>query len=316
VLGAGIWSHHPATPTPAEQEFANLSVLMYGIKAFNFYMLVERERWQGSPITRHAGYRPEFAPFYRDFLEFLRSYQFWNFQRRPRALVLLSYDLERFEAANSTLNFGYTDLYRLPSELFCDARDLGLRWDHLAGEWLSTLKTCLRTACIDYDLADTHLGLERMQRYPLVFLQSADFMDASDQRVVADYLAAGGDLVIGPGVPYLDAYLRPCDILAASGRFRQTSEAQLAKVVAELIPPGEFHVHDARIDLVPHFFADRQLLFVSNPTPDRVSTQLEFVGARRFGPAWGSGATRHAREGLDVQLEPCSIQVWEVEPAQ
>ena len=27
---------------------------MNGIKAFNFYMLVERERWQGSPITRHG----------------------------------------------------------------------------------------------------------------------------------------------------------------------------------------------------------------------------------------------------------------------
>ncbi|MBV9547998.1 MAG: beta-galactosidase, partial [Chloroflexi bacterium] len=36
-LGAGLWSHHPATATPAEHEFVTLSTLMYGLKAFNFY---------------------------------------------------------------------------------------------------------------------------------------------------------------------------------------------------------------------------------------------------------------------------------------
>ena len=88
---------------------------MYGIKAFNFYMLVERDRWQGSPITRHGTLRPDHAPFYRRFTDFLERQQFWRFFRKPQALVLLNYDLGRFAAANSRLNYGHSDLLGLPT---------------------------------------------------------------------------------------------------------------------------------------------------------------------------------------------------------
>ena len=46
--GAGLWWFHSRTHTPAEEEFTILSGLMHGLKALNFYMLVERDRWQGS----------------------------------------------------------------------------------------------------------------------------------------------------------------------------------------------------------------------------------------------------------------------------
>jgi len=92
-FGAGLWSHHFLTPTPAEQEFVDLCALMYGIKAFSFYMLVERDRWQASPITRHGDNRPDYAPFYCELLSFLTRFEFSRFVRRPRVLVLLNYDL-------------------------------------------------------------------------------------------------------------------------------------------------------------------------------------------------------------------------------
>ncbi len=65
-FGCGLWAHHPKTFTPDEHEFVTLSAFMHGLKAINYYMLVERERWQGSPITRHGEFRPEVMPFYRD----------------------------------------------------------------------------------------------------------------------------------------------------------------------------------------------------------------------------------------------------------
>jgi beta-galactosidase len=281
--GAGIWSHHVATPTPLEQEFADLCALMYGVKAFSFYMLVERERWQGSPITRHAELRPEYAPFYAQLLEFLQRVEFWSFRREPRALVLLNYDLGRYEAANSTMNLAHTDLFGLPPELFDDTRDLGLRWDRAAVPWLAALKAQLRGASIDYDLSDTHLDLDRLRRYPVVFAQSADFLDAADQRRLLEYARGGGRLVLGPAAPYLDPYLRPCSVLADaanSGAVRVVSEADLPAAVSQILPPAEFRVEDSRLDLVPHYHAARLLLFVSNPTPDRVSTRVCFAGSR------------------------------------
>jgi beta-galactosidase len=317
--GAGIWSHHVATPTPPEQEFVNLCALMYGVKAFSFYMLVERERWQGSPITRQGEYRPEYAPFYADLLVFLQRVEFWNFKREPRALVLLSYDLGRYEAANSTLNVAHSDLFGLPPELFDDTRDLGLRWDRAAVPWLAALKSKLSEASIDYDMSDTHLDLARLQHYPVVFVQSADFLDAADQRCLVEYARAGGCLVMGPGVPYLDGYLRPCGVLKrelAAGHVRQASQADLGAVVAEVLPRAEFRVDDPRLEVVPHRDASRTLLFVSNPTAECVSTRVRFDGSRRFTSAWGapSGAV-DAHDLFEVSLNGYTIQIWEVERA-
>ncbi len=304
-LGAGVWAHHVATPTPAEQEFVNLSVLMYGIKAFNFYMLVERDRWQGSPITRQGECRPEYADFYTRFTRFLNQIEFWRFSRAPRVIVLLSYDLERFEAANSTLNFGHTDLLELPPALFDDTRDLGLKWDRAAVSWLSTLKDALHRACIDYDLADTHIAPKRLERYDVVFIQTCDFMSAADQEHLRPYRDR---LVLGPGVPYLDEYLRPHHALEG---VRHVAESDLPGFVGTF-PSTDFQLDDPRLDLVLHRDGARQLLFVSNPTTDAITSRMRFSGRRTFTSAWGSSRSMSSNAELEVALDPWQVQVWHV----
>jgi beta-galactosidase len=293
---------------------------MYGVKAFSFYMLVERERWVASPITRHAAYRSEYAPFYADLLAFLERFEFWSFKRKPRALVLLSYDLGRFEAANSTLNLAHADLLGLPSELFDDTRDLGLRWNQAAAPWLAALKGELRRLGADYDLSDTHLSLERLRQYPVVFVQSADFFDAADQARLLDYALGGGQLVIGPGAPYLDAYLRPFSALADSAsrtEIRVLSEADLSAALADLLPPAEFRVSDSRLDLVPHYRGDDLLVFVCNPTPDRISAHVCFTGQRTFGAAWDpTSPSVSVRDEFAVEVDGYSVQIWHVERAE
>jgi beta-galactosidase len=303
-LGAGLWSHHPATPTPAEHEFSVLSALMYGIKAFSFYMLVERDRWQGSPITRHGTLRPEYAPFYARLTSFLHQQQFWRFFRAPRALVLLNYDLGRAAAANARLNYGHADLLGLPPELFRETPDLGFRWDVYSETWPNQVMETLRRHSLDFDLADTHVGSERMARYSVVFAHAADFMAVQDQQRLA---AFHGALVLGPGVPYLDSRLRPCRIL---DRFSPTSEAALAVTVSRLIPKAEYCTDDARAEVVPHHDGERTLLFVSNPTPEAVCATLCFEGARQLACVWGPPRSEHAQGELRVELPGYSVQVW------
>jgi beta-galactosidase len=312
-LGAGLWSHHPVTPVTEEHEFVTLSVLMYGIKAYSFYMLVERERWQGSPITRHGEQRPDHAPFYRRLTEFLHRYEFWRFFRRPRAVVLLNYDLGRFAAANSRLNYGHADLLGLPEELFHDTPNLGFRHavhgeslSHDGSTWPGRVMALLQARSLDYDLADTHLGADRLARYAVVFAQGADFMDAADQQRLAEYR---GQLVVGPGVPYLGGRFEPCTILP--GTVQATGEAALPAVVAAL-PSAPFMADDPRLEVVPHYDGERTLLFLSNPTPDALRTVVRFAGARTFTSAWQSLAEVYARGELPVELPGYTVHIWDV----
>jgi beta-galactosidase len=301
-----LWSHHPATPTPEEHEFSVLSALMYGIKAFSFYMLVERDRWQGSPITRHGTLRPEYAPFYKRLTTFLDVQNFWRFSRQPSTLVLLNYDIGRFAAANSRLNYAHADLLGLPVELFRETPDLGFRWDVYSETWPTHVQDLLRRRSIDFDLADTHVGAERLARYPVVFAHAADFMAQQDQQRLA---AFAGKLVSGPGVPYLDESLRLCGALSA---LKPTPEHDLPAQIDRLLPSPEYRMADARLEVVPHRDGARTLLFVSNPTPEMVCGALCFDGSRELECVWGSPRTERANGDLQLDLPGYTVQVWSV----
>jgi beta-galactosidase len=329
-LGCGIWSHHALTSTPDEQEFITLLTLMYGLKAFNLYMLVERERWQGSPITRHGTFRSEYAAFYQRMLSFARRYQLWSLRRDPRALLLLNYDLGRYAALASTLHFAHADLYGLPGDLFTVDLPLDFQWD-VAREadhgrydnWLGTAIRSFESRSLDYDLSDTHSSLSRLCRYPLVFVPTVDFMDADDQARLLAYVEQGGQLVIGPGLPSLDPALRSCEVLKAyivapgrtaygEGSIWWIGQDEVSTVVEQLVSPGEYLCDNAQLLLVQQKNARHILLFLANPMAQTQEAVIHFSGPRRFTDIWSELPSRWGRETITLELEPYTVQIWEV----
>lgn len=329
-FGCGIWSHYPLTPTPDEQECITLLALMYGLKAFSLYMLVERERWQGSPITRHGCFRPEYADFYRRLLTFAHQYRLWSMRRSPGALVLLNFDLGRYAALASSLHYAHTDLYGFPRELFTVDLDPGFRWD-VAREaddrrydnWLGTVVAALEAQQQDYDFADTHVDQERLCRYPLVFVPTVDFMNEEDQVRLLAYVEQGGQLVLGPGLPYLDPALRSCEVLQkyltqpgkteiGRGSVWWVSQQEVPTAVERLASPGEYRCDDPQVQLVLQKNAEHTLLFLANPTACPRETLLRFSGSRCLRSVWGEPCNRSEEGAIAMQLEPYTVQIWEV----
>src|SRR5690606_26128793 len=161
-----------------EHEFVTLAAYMHGLKALNYYMLVERERWQGCPITRHGTLRPDYASFFQRLRDFLARYPIWEFQRDCDTLVLFNYDLGRHVALTSTLHLAHADLLGLPGELFQLEPELGLARDPVReadpghdDSWLGALTRDLTRRGVDYDYADTHVDPDALGRYRLVCVQ-------------------------------------------------------------------------------------------------------------------------------------------------
>jgi beta-galactosidase len=328
-FGSGIWSHHPQTPTPAEQEFVTLAALMYGMRAVNFYMLVERERWQGSPITRHGAYRSDYADFYRRLSAFLQRYPLGAFSRQTPVVVLHNYDLKRYEAMASTLHYAHADLLRLPQELGVVDLDLGFRWDvgqeaktHGADTWLGQVFRQLKQQQIDYDIADSHIDPQRLQRYPVACIPTVDFMDVSDQQRLLDYVAAGGCLIMGPGVPYLDSNLRPCSVLGTviqdpgevafeGGRIIWAPADALALTLARCLPSPPIWWDTPAVDVVEQVGEQQRLLFVANPQDQDQSVTITFDKPRCLTPVWGASSEAAQGSQLALNLAPFTIQIWE-----
>src|SRR6185503_726735 len=229
---------------------------------------------------------------------FLHQYRFWQFKRQRRVLVVLNYDLGRYAAMASTLNYAHADLYNLPPELFEVDLNLGLRCNPLAeskedvpGGWLHTLLRELENHGVDYDLADTHLGLERLSGYPLVCLSAGDFMDIGDQRRLLQYVEAGGTLLIGPEMPYLDPVLQPGSVLGqylkspgtvsvGHGRIVWVPTPRLESELTPFLPQPEYRCTAPQVDLAVHQDGQRALLFAANPSTAPVEARLMFDGPR------------------------------------
>ncbi len=303
---------------------------MYGMRAVNFYMLVERERWQGSPITRHGAYRPGYADLYQRLSAFLQHYPPGTFSRQPPVVALLNYDLGRYAAMASTLHYAHVDLLNLPDELSKVDLDLGFRWDvareadhHRSDNWLGEVFTQLKQRQIDYDIADSHIAPQRLQRYPVACIPTVDFMDAADQQRLLDYVAAGGCLIMGPGVPYLDSNLHPCSVLSAaapesgevtfgSGRIIVASTNDLA-ALAQRLPAPTLQWNAPGVDIVEHVGQTQRLLFIANPQNRPQQVTITFETSRRLTPVWAGASEVACGTQLTLDLAPYTIQVWETQ---
>jgi beta-galactosidase len=330
-FGCGLWSHHPKTFMPEEHEFVTLCALMNGLKALNFYMLVERERWQGSPITRHGELRPHYADFYFRLSAFLRRFPIWEFDREAPALLMLGYDISRHAKMLSTLNVAHADLLGLPTELFEIDPDLGLQWDprkeaefESEGSWLQAAARSLADRGIGFDMGDTHVDPRRLDQYSSVYLQTIDFMDPEDQERLLGYVEDGGQLVVGPGIPRFDPRLRRAELFGrfldapgstrlGAGELIWTETASLDATIAGLNRRPEF-VPSGGAEIGIFRRGAETLLFLANPTPTHLASVIRFDGERCFAPVWHTGAEFSASGKALFDLEPYTVSIFTVSP--
>ncbi len=86
-MGAGFPPFFPPLDE-RDSAFTVLAALAYGLRGFNVYMAVERDRWIGSPIDRHGRMRP-FATFWKKLCAALEATHFFELRRRAPVRLLI-----------------------------------------------------------------------------------------------------------------------------------------------------------------------------------------------------------------------------------
>lgn len=107
-MGAGFPPYFPPLSTH-DSAFTLLAALAYGLRGYNLYMAVERDRWIGAPIDRHGRPRPS-AAFYAALNAALVRVGWFELRRRtpvrlviPRAERRLARILHAFGPASGAL---------------------------------------------------------------------------------------------------------------------------------------------------------------------------------------------------------------------
>ena len=287
-LGAGggpdLWLF-PLRLLPEDQEAVLLTVMLCGARAWNSYMLVERDRWYGSPISRNGEIRAGCAEIYARMNRMLAEIGWFDLNRVAPVVLLRNKDLERLSVgrqvgceAGAILDDRQFPFF-LRKAGFAGAAEAGTTeggtdgLENLPAQFAGAWRPWLEARSLDFDEGSTD-ALGDLSRYELAVVCSADGF-----RPEVDH-------------PRVITCLPSEDVVLPRPAFR----------------------HDQAGGISLHHFrspAGREVLGALNVLAYSVQFHLSFDGELVLNGHWREERLE-GKGGVDVTLPAYSGQVWEV----
>lgn len=201
-FGAGCFLTWTPT-TPDDNIQTALAATMFGVRSFNFYMLVDRERWYGSPIRTDGSRREPLATFYAELNRLFEVHRLHERPRRPPAAILRQQSLDRLMAV------GYL-LQPISPLILSGTRQ---RFSHYCREdgpfamltpyekRMEAAARALNTLELDYDLGEVEQNASLLARYPILIAPTFERLDAEAFAILLARARAGTHVVCGPEKP-------------------------------------------------------------------------------------------------------------------
>lgn len=327
-MGAGSFPWGPPL-TPQDSQQTLLCALNHGVRGFNLYMLVDRDRWYGAPLSEAGQPRPE-AAFYARLLAGLREAGAATLTADGPIGVLVPRGYGRLASCAShlgPLSAVWMDWLGYDPELAYRTEHFGLQIPvqaHLP-RWRNALLAALGRQGRRWVLVDESCPLERLQKRRVLIVPTYDFLDRDLAARLRAFRQAGGALLIGPLRPTLDGDFAPCEHGLEDAPLLPADEAALPGALAALLPPlgddelafqpegGEAAGGEA-IDVRPHRdpAGRTRLLGVGNPGSAPAQGRIRLPGPTTLRDL-GSGEVLRGEAGLEVPLPPFSTRLFLVE---
>lgn len=348
-FGAGCYHAWPPLSLD-DNAFTAQAAWMNGLRGFNFYMIVDRERWYGAPIRRDGTVDPARFDFYQ---RFAASDDRLRRARRVADTILLTTRLygrlESLANVFDPLSPMVLGGLGIRPAAWCRPLELGLG-QPLAADRLrlhEALFTALQAARLGFDLGEPSGPAARLSRYHLAVLPTQALLDHGDTVALLDFVRGGGTLVIGPAVPQLDGLGQRdrtlADALQGEGEpVPSLSGAQLhplgagrvvvlPEIEALIEQPAELtrvlgalgnlagcrplpDPGDDALDVAWHEGAGVSYLWLVNPTADAREAVIELPGAPPLEDVWTGESFVAATAPLRVPLGPYTIRAMQVGP--
>jgi len=321
-LGAGA----PPWFTPLSHEdslYCAEVACAYGLRGFNLYMAVDRDRWYGAPIDASGRPRPE-ARGYKALFAFLSRTRFFNLSRRAEVALVIPREYRRLARITHTLGpispstleaIGASPVDACRRDNLGFSEPIQLRYWHM----LASFARALTAASIPYVSIDSDAPASRFNGFRAVYSPTWELAD--EERLDALDAAAldGARLVYGPLVPSVDSRGRALRWTPPEGATLLTDntdagvENAVAMLDEELSLAHPFRAHPSPVETSVHEDADGpRVLFVINP--DRRGLRASVVMPRPMRirdamtlEAFDVGAT------LELDMAGQSCRIFELE---
>ena len=329
-FGAGAWAFPPCGFAPDEDDtrFTLPLLFMGGVKAVNHYMIVERDRWMGSPLSAKGTPRKGVASIYKEFNAFIREARIHELEIQADVLLMADRGAGKLERALSLADDH--PFLRIPRGAATSGVELPFspapHEDH--PRRLRKILDFALEQRLPFRASDTALPLEAMRRTKAVLLPTYGLMERSAQERLSRFVRGGGVAILGPALPAVDERMRPCACFPAyevgrpmsigKGRILLLEEWDGKAALDFLLQAGVSPLlpNLPRGFLATRFTgeaggAKREVLFLANPT-DR---DVEIPKDREKGdPDWKPlyGTSKPWKAGRGLTLPSWSVLCFEV----
>jgi beta-galactosidase len=306
--------------------YCALVALAYGLRGFNLYMAVDRDRWYGAPIDASGTPRAE-AEVWRTLVRRLAEVGFHRLQRRAEVALVVPREYQRLSRATSllgTLSPSILEAIGGTPVDACREDDLGFAGPVQVLWWrmLARFADALVAAGIPYVYVDSESLETRLEGRRVAISPSYEYASEARWRALCHFARQGGTVVYGPTIPGLDERMRrhPFEVPRRGRRVLVDTPEDAVRIVAELSAQLDlaypFRARPAPVETTVHEGpqGEPRVLFVINPGDRPVEALVALPGAMRFVDAL-SGAAFSGETSLSVPLAARSARMLVVEGA-
>ena len=325
-LGAGFPPFFPPI-TEADSAFTALTALAYGLRGFNIYMAVERDRWIGAPIDRH-GRRRSFANFWEALVAALERLDFFGLEIDSAVHVVVPRNVRRL--ARVLHAFGPVTLAAFHvsgggTEQACFEDDFGFGSPFAidAAEWLRKVEAALSAERIPFAVVAGDLVEQALARGKWTLVACAGGLEQEISAALGAGISRGCAVSIGPHPPLRDAIYRPLSEplvlpgLAGIPDLLGLDEAALraavraAKTALEL-PSFDCTPETAFVTVHRDRAGTARVAFLLNPSAHGVRAELSLPGISRAVDALDGSEFRARVRSLEVPLAPRTTRMLQL----
>jgi beta-galactosidase len=311
-VGAPPWF----TPlTHDDSLYCALVALAYGLRGFNLYMAVDRDRWYGAPIDAAGTPRVE-AGAWKTLVHRLAEVGFHRLERRAEVAMVVPREYQRLSRATSLLGTVSPSMLEAIGGTPVDAcreDDLGFAGPVQVLWWrmLARFADALIAAGIPYVYVDSESLPARLSGRRVAIAPSYEYASEARWRALCHFAQEGGTVVYGPTMPGLDERMRrhPFEVPRRGRRVLIDTPEDAVRVVAELAAQLDlarpFRARPAPVETTVHEGpeGEARVLFVINPSDRRVDADVSLPEPMTFVDAL-SGARLSGETNLAVPLGP------------
>lgn len=328
-LGAGFPPFFPPLDE-RDNAFTALAALAYGLRGYNLYMAVERDRWIGAPADARGRLRPS-AEFWQRLSAALEKVKFAELERRAAVHVVVPRSLRRLARVMHAFGPVSAALFQVlggGASNACFEDELGLGGPRVieVDRFLASLESALDAARIPYAFSGGDTLRHSLKRAAWTIVASSSALEPELVERIAKARERGGAVTVGPYAPDRDASFRPlAKPLVLAGGSRSAVPALLPfdpDAIARAVTGAKRNLELEALGCEPDavrvtLHTDRKgtprVLFAINAGEDGVAARIDAAGSRRAADLLDGSVFLPRSGSFDVELEPRTVRMFELE---